>query len=327
VMGTFSQWVEEDYSQAFRYLGQAFKMSEKVNDDTSLWFASFFLGIARSMNCEFEKGLKYFRKSLDLGLEANNPIMIVFAKGLMSTFNYIFYGKADLACQLSKESLQLAQESEDIYLKGMAYSSCGMACYCKGLFDDAEKNLSLALPLCKKTALLGWETWGTGFLGHTYVAMGDYSKALATYQSGISILEPLQLFPFWINLWKIAIARVNVLSNDSDININPVFKHYEKIKVKIAQGWAARYVAEILLNLDKRYLSEAEDWAQKALETDKSNGTMWSLGCDYAFYAELQKHKGHPQKAKENLHKAIDIFTECGAEGWRNKAEVEMATL
>jgi tetratricopeptide (TPR) repeat protein len=90
VMGTFSQWVEEDYSQAFRYLDQALKMSEKVKDDTSLWFASFFLGIARSMNCEFEKGLEYFRKSLDLGLEANNLIMIVFAKGLMSTFNYIF---------------------------------------------------------------------------------------------------------------------------------------------------------------------------------------------------------------------------------------------
>ena len=327
VLGTFSQWVEEDYPKAFRYLEQALKISEEVNDDTSLWFASFFLGIARSLNCEFERSLEYFRKSLDLGLKANNPIMIVFARGLMSTFNYIFYGKADLACQLSKESLQLAQESEDIYLKGMAYSSCGMACYCKGLFDDAEKNLSLALPLCKKTALLGWETWGTGFLGHTYVTMGNYQKALDTYQSGISILEPVQLFPFWINLWKIAIARVNVLSHGSDINLNTVFEHYENIKVKIAQGWAARYVAEILLNLDKRHLTEAENWAQKALETDKSNGTMWSLGCDYAFYAELHKHKGHPQKAKENLHKAIDIFTECGAEGWRNKAEVEMAAL
>ena len=132
-MGTFSQWVEEDYPQAFQYLEQALKISEKVNDDTSLWFASFFLGIARSLNCEFEKGLEYFQKSLDLGLEANNPIMIVFAKGLMSSFNYIFYGKADLAYQMSQESLQMAQESGDIYLKGMAYSSCGMASRCRSI--------------------------------------------------------------------------------------------------------------------------------------------------------------------------------------------------
>ncbi len=327
VLGTFSQWVEEDYPKAFQYLEQALQISEEINDDTSLWFASFFLGIARSLNCEFERGLEYFRQSLDLGLKVNNPIMIVFAKGLMSTFNYIFYGKADLACQLSQESLQLAQESEDVYLKGMAYSSCGMACYCKGLFDEAENNLSLALPLCKKTALLGWETWGTGFLGHAYVAMGNYSKALATYQKGISILEPVQLFPFWINLWKIAIARLNVLSDNTDINLSKVFEHYENIKVKIAQGWAARYVAEILLNMDKRYLTEAENWALKALETDESNGTMWSLGCDYAFYAELQKHKGERKSAKRNLSRAIEVFTECGAEGWRNKAETEMAAL
>jgi tetratricopeptide (TPR) repeat protein len=128
-------------------------------------------------------------------------------------------------------------------------------------------------------------------------------------------------------LWKIAIARLNVLSNKTDINLSKVFECYENIKVKIAQGWAARYVAEILLNLDNHHLSEAEDWAQKALETDKSNGTMWSLGCDYTFYAELHKYKGHPEKARENLNRAIEIFSQCGAEGWQNKAEKEMAAL
>jgi len=327
VMGTFSQWVEEDYSQAFRYLDQAFKISEKVNDDTSLWFASFFLGIARSMNCEFEKGLEYFRKSLDLGMEANNLIMIVFAKGLMSTFNYIFYGKADLAYQMSQESLRLALESGDIYLKGMAYSSYGASCYCKGLFDEAENNLLKALPLCEKTALLGWGTWGMGFLGHTYVDVGKYKKALDIYKRGISILEPFKLFPFWINLWKIAIARLKVFNNDQDINLGKVFEHYSNINVKLAKGWAARYVAEILLNMDNRHLSEAEDWTRKAFEADESNGTMWSLACDYLFYAELCKRKGDQNKAKENLNKAIEIFTECGAEGWQNKAEEEMAAL
>ena len=82
-----------------------------------------------SLNCEFEKGLEYFRKSLDLGLLANNQIMTAFAKGLISAFNYIYCGKIDFAYQLSKESLQMAQESGDVYVKGMAYSSYGMSCY------------------------------------------------------------------------------------------------------------------------------------------------------------------------------------------------------
>ena len=327
VMGTFSLWVEEDYTQAFHYLDQAFKISGKIKDDTSLWFASFFLGIARSMNCEFEKGLEYFQKSLDLGLAADNMIMIVFAKGLMSTFNYIFYGKADLAYQMSQESLRLAQESGDIYLKGMAYSSYGASCYCKGLFDEAENSLLQALPLCEKTALLGWGTWGTGFLGHAYVDMGKYKKALDTYKGGISILEPLKLFPFWINLWKIAIARLKVFNNEKDINLNKVFEYYRNINVKVAKGWAARYIAEILLNMDNGRLAEAEDWIGKAFDADECNGTKWSLACDYAFSADLYRRKGDPKKAKESLSKAVEIFAECGAEGWQHRAEQEMAAL
>jgi hypothetical protein len=51
---------------------------------------------------------------------------------------------------------------------------------------------------------------------------------------------------------------------------------------------------------------------------------MWSLGGDYALYAELFKRKVDKSKAKENLTMAIDIFKECGADGWVKKYEEEM---
>jgi hypothetical protein len=35
--------------------------------------------------------------------------------------------------------------------------------------------------------------------------------------------------------------------------------------------------------------------------------------------------KRDKSKAKENLNKAIEIFKECGAEGWVKKYEEEMA--
>ena len=43
--------------------------------------------------------------------------------------------------------------------------------------------------------------------------------------------------------------------------------------------------------------------------------------------SELCKRKGDPQKAKENLNRAIEIFAECGAEGWQKKTEAEMAAI
>ena len=54
---------------------------------------------------------------------------------------------------------------------------------------------------------------------------------------------------------------------------------------------------------------------------------MWNLARDYALYAELFKRKGELQKTKENLSKAIEIFKECGADGWVEKYEKELAAL
>ncbi|MBL7203317.1 MAG: hypothetical protein ISS63_03150 [Desulfobacteraceae bacterium] len=81
------------------------------------------------------------------------------------------------------------------------------------------------------------------------------------------------------------------------------------------------------MNIDDQHISEAEDWVKKAIETDKRNSTMWSLGADHALYAELFKRKGDLPKAKENLGKAIEIFKECGADGWVEKYEKELEPL
>ena len=54
---------------------------------------------------------------------------------------------------------------------------------------------------------------------------------------------------------------------------------------------------------------------------------MWNLARDYGHYSELFKRKDDLPKTKENLSKAIEIFKECGADGWVEKYEKELATL
>lgn len=99
------------------------------------------------------------------------------------------------------------------------------------------------------------------------------------------------------------------------------------ITLKVYEGLKARCIGEILLNLDDQHLSEAEDWIKKAIETNKKNDMKWCLANDYALYAELFKRKGDQSKAKENLTKAIEIFKQCGADGFLEKAEEELAAL
>ena len=89
-------------------------------------------------------------------------------------------------------------------------------------------------------------------------------------------------------------------------------------------GLAARYIGEILLSCADLAMPKAEDWIKKAIEADTKNDMRFNLGRDYALYAELLSGKGDITKAKESLKKAIEIYKECGADGWVKKAEKEV---
>ena len=191
---------------------------------------------------------------------------------------------------------------------------------------DAENNLMQALTLCEKMAQLGWETLVCGYLGHVYSDMGDYKRAQDYYKEGVSTLERARLYSFGVNMWKVSLARSKVLSNDKNVNLGEVSEYYKNISPKVEKGLSARYIGEILLN-DDPYRSEAEDWFKKAIEVDKRNGTMWSLGRGYASYAELFRRRGDVMRAKQKLNKAIEILRECGADGWVKKYEEELASL
>jgi hypothetical protein len=86
-------------------------------------------------------------------------------------------------------------------------------------------------------------------------------------------------------------------------------------------------IGKILLNIDDQHISEAEDWIKRAIETNQQYGMMWNLARDYALYAELFKRKEDFPKVKENLTKAIEIFKECGADGWVEKYDKELTAL
>jgi Tfp pilus assembly protein PilF len=89
----------------------------------------------------------------------------------------------------------------------------------------------------------------------------------------------------------------------------------------------ARYIGEILLNIGEAHMTDAEDWIKKAIKIADESGMKWYLGRDYALYAELYKRKGDHSKAKENFKKAAEILKACGAEGWVEKYEKELAEL
>jgi hypothetical protein len=117
------------------------------------------------------------------------------------------------------------------------------------------------------------------------------------------------------------------MNKEKDVDLETLYAHCRNNKVKAAEGYLRRYTGEILLNIDDQHISEAEHWIWKAIEADQRNRMMFNLGKDYALYADLFKRKGDRLKAQENLGRAIELFKECGADGWVEKYGKELAGL
>ena len=327
-MGSYSLWVEDNYSEGVRYLSQAVKIAGEVGDFVYLWFAAYFLGGYLSANCEFEEGLHYLKKSEALSVTAKNLTSLVTAKSTLSFSNYVFHGNVNLAYQTSDESLHTAIESDDIFAKGIAYVSHGVSCFLKGFFDEAEDNLLKGFNFAKKSNHVVWQGWASFWSGEMYDTMGAYKKATDAFERAIAFFMERDGFaPSSINLSKLYIAGSNLSGNTEAVGLAKLLALYDSIKLKGLSGCAGRYIAQTLLKIRDQDMSEVEGWIRRAIESDTKNGTKWFLGRDYALYREFFKRKGDHAKAKENLTKAVEIFKECGADGWVKKYEEELASF
>jgi tetratricopeptide (TPR) repeat protein len=327
ILGTHSFVIEEDYTNAFQYLNTAVELAKELKDFASLWAAHHWIGHAYSENCEFERALYHIEKSLEIAEMAKVLWSIAIMKSCIAMNVYNAQGKIDLGYRFSREGIEMAEESGDAFSKADSYPQHGATCYFKGFLDEAEKYLLRGSAFCKKTNYTIMEFLVNFYLGELSFDIRDYQKSQDYLKKGILILEHAGTWPSFLNGSKIAFARAKVMNNEKDIDLESLYKFEDKNKMKLMEGFMAKAIGEILLNIDDQHMIEAEDWIKKAIKADHKNGKMWHLGRNYALYSEMFKRKGDQPKAKENLSKAIDVLKDCGADGWVDKYEKELAML
>ena len=327
ILGSYHLFVEENFPRAFMDFGEALKISEEIRDNTTSFFASYWFGLALGWNCEFNRSANYLQKALDINLAAKNLWGIAFAKSTLAYYSYCHHGKIELQFKTTEGALHIAEESGDIYSKAATYISHGVSCYGKGLMEDAKKHLLQGLDLCERINFNFGNGVGRFHLGETCFEMGDFPKSKGHYEKGIWVLDNNKLWPSWAGFGKVGLARSKVMNGEKDVDLESLYTSSRDNKVKAFEGWIQRYIGEILLNIGDQHISESEHWIQKAIEADQRNSTMFNLGKDYALYAELFKRKRDRLKAQENLGKAIEILKECGADGWVEKYEKELAII
>jgi hypothetical protein len=66
---------------------------------------------------------------------------------------------------------------------------------------------------------------------------------------------------------------------------------------------------------------------KKAERMFQEIGMKYWLASTYVVYAEIFKRQGEKTRARDALDKAIEMFTECSAEGWGKQTGEKLAQL
>jgi class 3 adenylate cyclase/tetratricopeptide (TPR) repeat protein len=326
VMGAFHLWAKEDFPGGLEHLARALRLADEVGDVVSMLFASFYLAYALASDCRFQEAFAHIEKALEINLAAKSLWGISVIKGYQSWFQ-VLHGQVGLGYRTGNEAAKLAEQSSDIYSRTWAHTSRGVSYYGRGTLEEAIENLSNGVDLGERINQATFLSVAHFYLAETYLEIGEYEVAKTHYRQSIELLDRMRFLPSWSKLHRMALEKAQVLSGEKNVELERLRGYVRVNRTKLYEGWMRRYLAQILLIIDDQHFPEAQHWIEEAIEADERNGMRWHLARDIAVYAELFKRKGDREKAKEQLVRAIDIYKECGSDGWVTRAEEELAKL
>jgi len=318
---------KQDIDETFKYLEDALKIADGIKDTLSYFMVNYWLGIARWYNCEFDKSLYHYEKTLEINRATNTLWGEAISKGHIGFQVYDSQGKIDLGYKTCTEAILMAEESGDILSKAVVYTCHGISCYFKGFFNEAEEHLLKAIDFCDRIRLSIWGALAHWFLGDTYYDVGEYKIPQEYYEKAISLLEHGKLVASVVYLNRLALARVELINHKHGSDLNALYSYGDRVRHKYYRSWMRRYIIDNLLNFNGQDISEAESLIKRAIETNRKYGMKWNLARDYVLYSEWFKRKDDFSKAKEKLNRSIEIFKECGADGWVKRYEEELASF
>lgn len=327
IMANYEIYVKEDVAKGLEHFEEAVKMASEVGDTAAWLIASWRLGLSLCLNGEFDRAIGHLERVLDASTAQHNLWSTARLKSYLCFFFYFFLGRIDEAYRASKDAVRIAEESGDTYSKAMAYTTLGTCSLGKGFYQDARKHLLSGVHFSEQANLPLSNALAQWMLGDTCYATDEYETSETHWNFGAQLVERGSGFPSWVAIYRSGAAMAKVMRGVKAIDLVSVYARVNETGLKSMQAWTLRHIAQTILNLDARHVSDAEHYIKKAIQAGKRNHMKWNLARSHALYAELFKRKGNLPKAREQLSNAIEIFKDCGADGWAKKTEEELANL
>ncbi len=324
IMGAYELFVKEDILEGINYLNKAIILAEDSKDYITIVLANFWSGMCYSYNCEFDIAYKFFEKGLNINLLIKkNNWGISTMKSNIGIFVYFHPGNINSSYEISRNAVEYAEKSNDLYSKVMAYVSYGCSYFGLGFLNKSIEYLNRALVMSEK---INYHTWSAGarhLLGNIHYLYGKFDDSFDHFNKGVEALQIANAMPSLSNLMELGKIRAHVFNQNKNINNEILHKYVKQNKFKAYEGDISKNIAEIYLHLGEPHLLEADSWIQKAINSDSTNSMKFALASDYHVYTKILHKMGNSEKSLEYLNMAIDQFKECGSVGWVEMLEKE----
>ncbi|MBU2647496.1 AAA family ATPase, partial [bacterium] len=326
VLGTHRYFIDEDYSTGFDYLKKALDISKMTGNYNQQWLANLYAGNNLAINCQFDESIVYFQDALKVAEKTNNKTLTCAIKAVLSFENYFWRGDMNRAYRISGEALALSAETATS-TKGMAAFSFGVSCYGKGYFEPAEKHFSLAAEYLAESNAYLYRAGAYWNWGELSCHLKKYDMAQIYFEQGLSLFKEHDFMPGALTLMGLYLYRLEVIEGAVNMDIKQLVEHFQGFKNEVLLGQAALVIADILFRMNDHNKSETAEWFQKTIEMNSRNNTNFYLAQSHYLYSDFLKQHDNPSLAREQMHKAIETMQACGADGWVERYEKELADM
>jgi tetratricopeptide (TPR) repeat protein len=318
--------LQGENEKAIEYLTRSLNIAIEINHRPSIQLSNYWLAVPLYNDCQFERSQVHLNKALEINIEVNSLWGIAAVKSTQAAHFYAS-GRIDLSYQVSREALQIAEDNQDIYSESFAFTYHGESCFRKGSLKEAVEYLLRAVKVSERISGFRQIFDSQKCLAECYLTTGDYDKSIEYSDAAIFTGEQVKYSIDELNHIRTMIEIANIKRGEKCIDLRSLYGYEHQNRSKLCEGPMRRNIATILVNFNDKHMNESEDWIHKAIEADQKNGMKWDVAMDYTLYADWFSRRCNPPRARENLSKAIEIFKECGADGWVKRTKEKLAQL
>lgn len=228
-----------------------------------------------------------------------------------------------------QSSIRYLEEAQAVFLLGSTWAGLGCSNNLLGEFETARNQIEKALKIDMDIGMpisLSMYYW---MLSMVQFDLGDLKKAKNSAEKGLELAQKYKQRHhegFSNIMMGKAQAKANI-SQSAEVKelILEGIQILEKLEMRVWFSQGYLFLGELYTDIGQK--EKAQIYLKKAETEFKDMDMDYWLGRTNAAYAELHKREGEAPKTADLLNKAIEIMRECGANGWVEKYEKELAVI